>query len=237
VRVGGAEGAGFIFVFAKLFDRTPEPGYYPMFSFAGVASSTRRRARAGRMQHDGPEAPGGPRVPRFDAFRLAAQRGAIHGEVLASALPRVAETLADDEGKVAYTLTGTVDAADRPALEIEIEGALTLTCQRCLQPMTWPAEQRTLLLLARDERECVRLDENEEHEVLLASGPLDLLAVIEDELLLTMPFAPRHPPDEMARCRPATGADDADETAVPKRDSPFDALAGLKAARGPHKKG
>ena len=52
-----------------------------------------------------------------------------------------------------------------------------------------PVAQRTLLLLARDERELARLDaEDHEHEVVLADAPLDPLTLVEDELLLTLPL-------------------------------------------------
>ena len=50
--------------------------------------------------------------------------------------------------------------------------------------------QQTLLLLARDEREQATLDEDDEHEVVVAAAPLDPRVLVEDELLLTLPFAP-----------------------------------------------
>ncbi len=46
------------------------------------------------------------------------------------------------------------------------------------------------------------LDEVSEHEVVLANAPLDPVALVEDELLLTLPFAPRHE----ASCGPASVA-------------------------------
>lgn len=176
-------------------------------------------------------APTGSRGRRFDAFELAQQRGTVSGGVAASELPRVADSLASEGGRVAYAIVGTADAANRPALEVTIEGTLSLTCQRCLQPMSWSVEQRTTVLLARDERELAQLDESDEHEVLLAEAPLDALEVVEDELLLTMPYAPRHPEVEGASCAPATRVERDDSN----RASPFGALAGLQAARDPGK--
>ncbi|HEX4883906.1 MAG TPA: YceD family protein, partial [Casimicrobiaceae bacterium] len=74
-------------------------------------------------------------------------------------------------------------------------------CQRCLAPVDVPVGQATLLLLARDEADLVRLDEASEHEVVAAREPLDPLVLVEDELLLTLPFAPRHEGD----CAPPAG--------------------------------
>ena len=72
------------------------------------------------------------------------------------------------------------------------DGSVPLECQRCLQPFAWPVAQRTTLLLARDERELARLDDgDDEHEVILAEAPLERVTLIEDEVLLALPFAPR----------------------------------------------
>src|SRR6266508_2917347 len=176
-------------------------------------------------RNEQPEARGSSRAPRisrgFDAFELAKQHGSVRGEVAAADLPRVADCLAPDGGMITYTITGTTDAANRPALQVRLDGVLSLTCQRCLQPMSWTAAQCTTVLLAHDERELVELDENNEHEVVL----------VEDELLLTLPYAPRHPRPEGAMCAPAAG-NQPDEA---KPASPFGALAGLKMAREPGK--
>jgi uncharacterized protein len=133
---------------------------------------------------------------RFDGFGVAAQRAVIAGHVDAATLPRVADALAEEGGDadIAYRITGGADAAGRPALEVSLSGAVPLTCQRCLQAFQWPVMQTTLLLLARDQRELARIDdEDHEHEAVLADAPLDTMALVEDELLLTLPFVPRCP--------------------------------------------
>jgi uncharacterized protein len=164
------------------------------------------------------------KAPRaFDAFDLVRQRGRVNGEVAAADLPRLADCLAPPGGRLAYAISGVADEANRPALEVSIDGELWLTCQRCLQPMPWHAAQTITVLLARDERELTLIDDNDEHEVLLADAPLDALALVEDELLLTMPYAPRHAEDEGVVCVPADAGD------AIKPVSPFGALAGLKA--------
>jgi len=61
-----------------------------------------------------------------------------------------------------------------------------------MQSFVWPLEQHTTLLLARDERELGMLDADDETlEVILADGPQQTLTLIEDEVLLALPFAPR----------------------------------------------
>ena len=70
---------------------------------------------------------------------------------------------------------------------------MPLTCQRCLGDFEWPVGQRTDVLLARDDRELAALDGDSDAEVVLAGKPVEPLALVEDELVLALPFAPRHP--------------------------------------------
>jgi len=128
----------------------------------------------------------------FDALALAAQRQQLAGALDARTLPRAAERLAG-AGPVPleWRIVGTTDALGRPALAVVLEGSVPLECQRCLRVFSWPVKQRTLLLLAGDEDALAQLDESDEHEVLLAAAPQEPRALVEDELLLTLPFVPR----------------------------------------------
>ena len=130
---------------------------------------------------------------RFDAYRLAHERGVVEGSVDPRRLPRVADLLADGPASVAWRIEGTKDALGRPAVAVALRGSVSLTCQRCLAEFDWPIEQRSEVLLARDERELAALDAGSESEVVLAEGSLDPLTLVEDELVLALPFAPRHP--------------------------------------------
>jgi len=64
--------------------------------------------------------------------------------------------------------------------------------------MRWPVRQRTVTLLAKSEVEGDALDEGTEDEVLVAAEPLDALTLVEDELLLSLPYAPTHADGECA---------------------------------------
>lgn len=133
---------------------------------------------------------------RFDAFRLAAQGAALAGKLDAGELPRLEDVLdheAPAGGAIEWRIAGGHDALGHPALTIELEGAVPVVCQRCLAPFAWPVSRRNEVLLARTEDELARLDESGEAEVVLAAAPLDPAALVEDELLLTLPYAPRHP--------------------------------------------
>lgn len=131
---------------------------------------------------------------RFDAFKLAARASSVSGSLDARRLANVADSLApgDDPVPIAWTVEGRRSAEGRPAISIDIEGDVPLVCQRCLARMAWPVSQGTEVLLAHDEDELATLDAETDGEVILADRPLDAATLVEDELVLTLPFAPRH---------------------------------------------
>ena len=145
----------------------------------------------------------------------------MSGELNARSLPRIADRLAGGtaSGDLSWRITGMLDAQKRPALRLTIEGMVPLVCQRCLEAFVLAIDQETLVLVARDESELARLDQDEP-EVVLASGLLDARALVEDELLLTLPFSPRHAEDECPSPRSGRAAE--------RADSPFSRLRELK---------
>jgi uncharacterized protein len=130
--------------------------------------------------------------PRFDAFRHSSAGSVLEGRLDPAQLPRLAEEVGSDAGEVAWRVIGIRDENGRPAIAVELSGHVRLECQRCLGTVDVPVEQRTELLLAHDEQELARLDGDSELEVVLANEPLDPRTLVEDELLLTLPYAPRH---------------------------------------------
>ncbi len=170
-------------------------------------------------RHAGKQAP-----TRFDALKLAERGESIAGEVETSRLPRLADRAVKpsdaDEARIRWSIAGGRDPQGRPALTVVLAGQMFVSCQRCLRPMAVPVSQQTELLLARNEAELARLDADEQ-EVILAAAPLDALTLVEDELLLSLPFAPCH---EKGACMAATTPKSTPLVAP----SPFAPLAGLK---------
>ena len=167
----------------------------------------------------------------FDALDMAARGLELTGTANAADLPRVVDRLvnglAGDVATIAWQMAGVTDAQGRPALAVTLEGVVTLECQRCLRPFAWPVAQRTLLLLARDDRELDSLDEHDEHEVIVADAPVDPQTLIEDELLLSLPFAPHCERSDCVTAGTEHGGG-AGLKSLPG-GSPFAALAALKS--------
>ncbi len=167
----------------------------------------------------------GRRPMRFDALKLSASGDSLAGEVDVADLPRVADRLAPDAGaaRLAWRLVGGPDAQRRPVLTLTLAGSVPLVCQRCLQPFAAIVDQSTDLVLARSEAELARLD-GDEIEAVLATGRLDPQTLVEDELLLSLPFSPRHADGQCEFASPVVAGQESSQG----RASPFGQLGELK---------
>ena len=174
---------------------------------------------------------------RLDVARFVLEAGALAGSAPLAGLPRLAgETAAqaiaaDRPVVVDWRAQGEMrrdagldDGVARPALHLRAQTRLPLTCQRCLQPVWTEVAVDRHILFAPDEAQAVRLDERAEDDVLALSRDFDLLGLIEDELLLALPLAPRH--DRCPQALPGPAADSGDTAAG--QPHPFAALAALK---------
>jgi uncharacterized protein len=189
------------------------------------AARNRRGAKAGATpMQSTTQSTAGRRLMPFDALKLSASGESLTGEVDAADLSRVADRLATDAGaaKLAWRLVGSRDGQARPTLTLTLAGSVPLVCQRCLQPLAAIVDQSTQLLLARSEAELARMDA-EEIEVVLATQRLDALTLVEDELLLSLPFSPRHPDGQCAASPMVAGHESSQN-----RSSPFGQLGALK---------
>lgn len=155
----------------------------------------------------------------INSLDFARQHGKIDNETDVVLLPRLADALADRVGRLTWSLTGGVDRLQRGVLRLRVDGDVMLQCQRCLEPLPHRIEADATITLFTDEARLeAACDEDEELDGIMAEEEFDVLALIEDEVLLGLPLAPRH--DE---CRPA-----ALEKARADKPNPFAVLAGLK---------
>ena len=160
--------------------------------------------------------------PLIDGYDFAASGARLQGTWAISNFPRLRDKLASEAGAIAYTVEGVQDALGRPALRITLKGALQLTCQRCLDPLDYAVSVDAMLVLAHSEAEIESLpDDVHEPERIVAGKEMSVGEMLEDELLLAVPYAPRH-----ARCA-AQGS-----LGTESAGSPFADLRSLLGASG-----
>ena len=157
----------------------------------------------------------------IDGLEFARTGKSISGALNVGSLKRLQDSLASSDGVIDYSVRGGQNPKGRALLHLTVKGALNLRCQRCLGPLAWSVDISTDLLLLQDESEFADLVDVEDDSVdgILAAPKMDLAAMVEDEIILRVPFAPRHPEG-------ACEAGDSDD-ARPGKDSPFAVLANL----------
>lgn len=157
--------------------------------------------------------------PFIDSLDFAVNGMQIDTQVPFAELPRLLDVLDNPQGVLHYTLQGGLDSLGRPVLDVSINGVCQLRCQRCLNGMDYAIQHEARLLLC-DQAALDVLEDEEEFDGILADAHLDVLALLEDEILLSLPIAPKH---ESGACQVAEG-----EGKQKDERHPFAALEKLK---------
>lgn len=143
----------------------------------------------------------------------------LRGAFAVGGMGRLRDVLYDDAGTLDFCVRGEYDAKGRPQLRLAIKGVMHLQCQRCLGSIEHAVDIANELRLASDMELGREIDPEEPGDAIPADVALDVGTLVEDEVLLSLPLAPRHAAG-MCRARPAGG-----EGSEP---GPFSALARLK---------
>jgi uncharacterized protein len=139
-------------------------------------------------------------------------------------LERVAPQLATTEGVVNGNVALSREQG-RIVAEVTLKAQVELICQRCLAPLPWPVQSTSRVALV--ESEAAATDVPPELETALApDGRMRLADLVEEELLLALPAAPRHPEGQC----PALHAGRQEEFTEPTQ-RPFAGLSELLKGR------
>lgn len=153
-----------------------------------------------------------------DAFAFARDARVLKGAQAVSAFERLQDLLADTAGEISWVVEGFKGDRGEPLLQLTVSGTISLACQRCLGAISFELDVDNLLEIVPEGADLSQDElEDDTRDFLPVVRELDVVELVEDEILLALPVAPRH-----ERCG-LPGAADAGE-----RENPFAALAGLK---------
>lgn len=159
--------------------------------------------------------------PVVDSVTFAREAGELRGETAVKILTRLHDALADDTGAIGYRLSGFVDARGKPSLRLSVAGVLRLVCQRCLGPLDFRLDStRDFELVAQGVPLGDPAEEAGDVEQIYADPKLDVIGLVEDEAILSLPMVSSHEPGE---CQAV-----ATEGESAQADSPFSKLSALK---------
>lgn len=172
---------------------------------------------------------------RLDVRRFAEEGGEIDAsEHLRSFKRLVAETQeAQDARNVRWRARGELlnpqHLDPQVWLHLDAETVMPLVCQRCLQPVDVPLEVRRSFRFVADEAMAAAQDDEAEEDLLALSRSFDLLELVEDELLMELPVAPRH--DVCPEPVKMSAADAEFDAASAEKENPFAILGRLKPGK------
>ena len=141
------------------------------------------------------------RPDQLDIRSFAQNAAQLSGEILLLKLERLAQDLyrqeADFSSKVVrWTARGQsmpiAGGVNQSWLYLSFEAQVPLQCQRCLQGMEESVQLDRSFRFVRDEAEANAQDDGSEEDLLVASKQFNLIELIEDELIMALPFAPVH---------------------------------------------
>jgi uncharacterized protein len=157
----------------------------------------------------------------IDSVEFARTGQQMSGVAPVGEFARLADSLFDAGGELKFELTGGSDSRQRLRLKLAVAGSINLQCQRCLGSLAFPvAVQANLLVLTGEAGgETAEIDDL---DGVPANAQTDVWSLVEDEILLAIPLAPRHAEEQ---CSPAVNA------AGKPAASPFAALAKLTQER------
>lgn len=173
----------------------------------------------------------GPLPKLIDPVALARAGTRVVGDLPLADLTRLCGCLTDDAGVVDVALEFGTGEGRLRYVRGRLRVRVSLICQRCLQPMELELEQPVELEIVPSDEAARSL--HGDRDPLVATGEsLDLATLVEDELLLALPFAPMH---ELDAC-PAAGEpheteEEVEPSAARERGNPFSVLAALKKDR------
>ena len=157
----------------------------------------------------------------INPLRLAEAGELIEGSLKLDSFKRLHNVSFNKHTGLDYRLSFYIDESGTYVIDSEISTNLILECQRCLANMNVEIHKSSLLGIMSSQDKLQSLDEKYE-PLQLDDDELQLEELLEDELLLAIPFSPTHAEDE------CPAKPDFDRIKAEASLKPFAALAALK---------
>lgn len=131
----------------------------------------------------------------IDNVAFAKRDERITGTLTLEECKRLADQL--QAAEINYTLEGE-NNSDRYTLTLTLDAKMQATCQRCMTDMPLSLHREFHYLIddaPMSDNELSDLEEGDDIDLLEPNQAMDLVALIEDEMLMALPIAPMHAED------------------------------------------
>ena len=137
----------------------------------------------------------GAGVMVLDIFDFARRGALLEGQTALADFARLLDGLPEQNSRaqVDWRVSGSVNGQGQMFLHVQAAACPDLVCQRCLGPVAWPVRVDTRVQLEVSESQLDTDDGTDDSpERILGSTRFDLVSLVEDELILELPYVPRH---------------------------------------------
>lgn len=174
----------------------------------------------------------GDRLPiTIEPYKLARDAGVLEGDIPLEKCHRVLDALMNSDGHCHVRLEFDIDPQRIRFVRGTLKGLFQVPCQRCMQAMPFEVDSEFLLALAASDEAAANLPKQYE-PLIVEDEKLELLPVIEDEILLTLPIAAYHDEGDCSVTSEMLVSGEAEEVQPEtKPENPFSVLAQLKGKR------
>ena len=175
-----------------------------------------------------------PKILRsLDVKAFAKAQMHLEGETPVVELERLAaDCVGELTGHVVWSVQGAIEpdqsGKDAVWLHLESKATVPLTCQRCLHPVPVELLIEQDFRFVADEATALAEDDESDEDLLVLEDQFDVLALMEDELLMALPLVPMHP-----TCLSEQAPTSKEEEAIlaDAKPNPFAVLASLKTRK------
>jgi uncharacterized protein len=162
----------------------------------------------------------------LDPVRTAQKRLDYEGIYTRDQAERIAESVVSVDSDVECSMSFEIDPQRLAVITGDAKVSVTLECQRCGKPFPLHVHTTYCFSPVRSDEQAEALPEAYEPIEVNEFGEIDLLALVEDEIILTLPVVPVHDSEhcEVSEADMVFG-ELPDEA---KKPNPFAVLASLK---------
>ncbi|NLD14531.1 MAG: metal-binding protein [Gammaproteobacteria bacterium] len=162
---------------------------------------------------------------QVDPRRFADRALSFQGQFPQSCFARLAELVTRTDGEVKVSLSFLRDEQKLVVVRMSMSTQVVMTCQRCLEDALLPVGGDYQYVVIRPGSDTSLIPQ--EYDIIeLDDEPLDVRALVEEELLLCLPIVPKHPDDACEHPQGYVEAElNGEEVA---RSNPFSVLAQLR---------
>lgn len=169
-----------------------------------------------------------PLPKQAELRKLAMNQASFQVSSDLTAFLRFSGAVVAGQGFVEAELNFSVNEQYVPCIDGWVRCSTQMECQRCLEPVAVEFSSTIALAVVKDDVQARELTKARDPLIAEDEQLLDLNEILEDELLLAMPFVSYHEPGQ-CKGKQSYQSFAGDQPVEERKESPFSVLASLKS--------